>query len=53
MGKYIEWNDVVNEVVEGAMMFWNVEESVDVTISKLERMKTRLVLMADGVIGHV
>ena len=36
---------------EGTMIFWNDQNSIDLAISKCERIKNRLILLVEGIIG--
>jgi hypothetical protein len=43
-------NDPDDASHEAHMVFWNVQESLDMALSRVTRMQTRLSLMADGMI---
>lgn len=52
----LEWEGVPEEpetedALEGHMVFWNREESLDVAISKIARLQNRMILIAEGFIG--
>ena len=38
------------DLEEGHMVFWNVEENIDVTIGKCARLQNRLILLAEGIL---
>jgi hypothetical protein len=46
----VEYQSNIEDETETEICFWNKEESMDVAIGKIERLKMRLLLVSEGLV---